>query len=61
MKKTWKKIILAGVCVLMGFTGSTLFAQELDPQIQKGIECHARARSGDPKNTDALSEECLKV
>ena len=56
-----KKIILVGVCFLMGLAGASLFAQELNPQIQKGIECHDRARSGDPKNTDALIEECLKT
>ncbi len=56
-----KKIILVGVCFLMELAGASLFAQELDPQIQKGIECHDRARAGDPKNTDALIEECLKT
>ena len=61
MNKIMKKIILIGVCVLMGLAGASLFAQELNPQIQKGIECHDRARSGDPKNTDALIEECLKT
>lgn len=61
MNKIMKKIILIGVCVLMGLAGASLFAQELNPQIQKGIECHDSARSGDPKNTDALIEECLKT
>ena len=56
-----KKNILVGVCFLMGLAGTSLFAQELNPQIQKGIECHDRARAGDPKNTDALIEECLKT
>ena len=49
MNKIMKKIILIGVCVLMGLAGASLFAQELNPQIQKGIDCHDRARSGDPK------------
>lgn len=61
MKKTLKKIILLGACVLMGFVCGPLFAQELNPQIQKGIDCHDRARSGDPKNTISLIEECLKT
>ena len=56
-----KKIILVGVCFLVGLAGASLFAQELNPQIQKGIDCHDRARAGDPKNTDALIEECLKT
>ena len=61
MKRNLKKIILAGAFVLMELTGASLFAQELNPQIQKGIECHDRARSGDPKNTISLIEECLKT
>ena len=61
MKRNLKKIILIGVCILIGLEGTSLFAQELNPQIQKGIECHDRARSGDPKTTEALIEECLKT
>ena len=61
MKRNLKKTILIGVCILIGLEGTSLFAQELNPQIQKGIECHDRARSGDPKTTEALIEECLKT
>ena len=61
MNKIMKKIILVGACFLMGLAGASVFAQELNPQIQKGIECHDRARSGDPKTTEALIEECLKT
>ena len=56
-----KKIILVGVCFLMGLAGTSLFAQELNPQIQKGIECHDRARAGDQKTSEDLIEECLKT
>ena len=55
MNKIMKKIILIGVCVLMGLAGASLFAQELNPQIQKGIECHDNARAPNQKNPDALT------
>ena len=61
MNKIMKKIILIGVCVLMGLAGASLFAQELNPQIQKGIECHDNARALNQKNPDAVIEECLKT
>ena len=55
------KRFLRGLCILMITAALTpLFAEELDPQIQKGYEYHNRARNPDEKNPGALLDECLK-
>lgn len=57
-----KKTILAGLWILIiGLGANTLFAQEVNPQIQKGIEYHNRARSAGEKNPQGLIEDCLAL
>lgn len=60
MKGKIIKLIVLTWILLTVFGKNKLMAEEIDPQIQKGIEYYKQARNPGENNIDQLIEECLK-